>query len=319
MILVSKKLIYLIVLFYWGASAFGAFKFFKADTYKFNYTLSKPVKLNSVHDKVISGLDITGGKTDCIQLTNCYNITIKNCRLRSSKINGAHIINSKNVTIVNCYFENTAAGIYAYKSEGIKIINNQFKNMQGPFPKGQAVQFDEVFGNGNRVNFNKCQNIAGLSHPQDAINMFKTNGTPTDPVQIIGNRIRGGGPSKIGGGIMLGDNGGSYLLAKDNILVDPGQYGMAVAGGTNIQIINNNIFGRQQSFTNVGLYIWNQHTSVCALNTISKNKVNWTDSTGKANDGWNNGNCGKITGWETNIWRASINANILPENIIAQQ
>ncbi|MFA6085498.1 right-handed parallel beta-helix repeat-containing protein [Mucilaginibacter sp.] len=319
---ISKKITYLIILVFLGVSAYGALKFL-ADASKINhkvsYTVSKPINIEGVHDKVISGLDITGSGKDCIKLTHCYNITIKNCRIRFSKANGVNILFSKNVTITNCYFENTAAGVYAYKSEGIKVINSQFKNMQGPFPKGQIVQFDEVHGNGNRVNFNKCQNILGLSHPEDAINMYKTNGTPNDPVQIIGNQIRGGGPSKIGGGIMLGDNGGSYMLAKDNILVDPGQYGMAIAGGTNIRIINNKIFGRQQSFTNVGIYVWNQHKSVCALNTVSNNKIRWTDSTGKANDSWNNGNCGKVIGWETNIWAANINANILPVNIINQQ
>jgi len=37
---------------------------------------------------------------------------------------------------------------------------------------------------------------------------------------------------QLGGGIMLGDGGGSNIVAKNNILVDPGQYGMAVSGGS---------------------------------------------------------------------------------------
>jgi hypothetical protein len=94
--------------------------------------------------------------------------------------------------------------------------------------------------------------------------------------------------------------------------VNPGQYGIAIAGGTNIQIIRNEIFGRQQLFTNVGIYIWNQHTSGCALNTIANNKVNFTNSHGDANHGWNSGNCDKVTGWETNAWGAKIDEKILP-------
>jgi hypothetical protein len=310
MITADKKATHFIILIFLAASVYNALKLFKADNNKF-YTSSKPITLNGVHDTVISNLDIVGGEADCIKLTNCYNITIKDCRLHSSKENGSDIINSRNITIINCYFENTVTGVYAYKSEGIKIIHNQFKNMQGPLPKGQMVQFNEVYGKGNRVNFNKCQNDSGAGNPEDAINMYKTNGTVNDPIQIIGNQIRGGGPSKTGGGIMLGDNGGSYMIVKDNILVDPGQYGIAIAGGTNIQIIRNEIFGRQQLFTNVGIYIWNQHTSGCALNTIANNKVNFTNSHGDANHGWNSGNCSKVTGWETNAWGAKIDEKIL--------
>lgn len=318
MITVSKHVTYFIILIFLGVFVYNALFFFKADNNKF-YTSSKPITLNGAHDMVISNLDIKGGEADCIKLTNCYNITIKNCRLRSSKQNGADIINSKSITVINCYFENTETGVYAYKSEGIKIAHNQFKNMQGPLPKGQMVQFNEVYGKGNKVNFNKCQNNLGAGNPEDVINMYKTNGTVNDPIQIIGNHIRGGGPSKTGGGIMLGDNGGSYMMVKDNILVDPGQYGIAIAGGTNIQIIRNKIFGRQQPFTNVGIYIWNQHTSGCALNTITNNKVNFTNSHGDANHSWNGGNCGKVTGWETNTWGAEIDAKILPANIVNLQ
>jgi parallel beta-helix repeat protein len=317
MITVSKKTPYFIMLIILGAFVYNALKLFKANGNKF-YISSKPITLNGVHNKVISNLDIKGDKADCIKLTNCYNITIKDCRLRSSKKNGADIVNSKNITIINCYFENTKTGVYAYQSESIKITHNQFKNMQGPLPKGQMVQFNEVYGKGNKVNFNKCQNDLGAGNPEDVINMYKTNGTINDPVQIIGNQICGGGPSKTGGGIMLGDNGGSYMTVKDNILVDPGQYGIAIAGGTNIQIIRNKIFGRQQLFTNVGIYIWNQHTTGCALNTITNNKVNFTNSYGEANHSWNSGNCGKVTGWETNAWGAKIDEKILPANIISQ-
>lgn len=56
---------------------------------------------------------------------------------------------------------------------------------------------------------------------RDAINLYKSNGIAGDPIQVIGNRIRGGGPSTSGGGIMTGDQGGSYILVSI-ILVNPG-------------------------------------------------------------------------------------------------
>ncbi|MBD1365044.1 right-handed parallel beta-helix repeat-containing protein [Mucilaginibacter sp. ZT4R22] len=280
------------------------------------YQKSGPLVLRGQHDKVISYLDITGDTADCILLIKCYNITIKNSRFRHSKKNGVTILAGHNIKVLNCYFENLASGITATESERIDISNNNFKNMQGPFPRGQFAQFDAVYGGGNKINYNNGENIAGQSDAQDAINIYKTHGTAANPVQVIGNRIRGGGPSNAGGGIMLGDNGGAYIIAKDNILVDPGQYGMAIAGGNHISIINNTIYGRRQPFTNVGLYIWNQHTSGCELNTVAGNKVNFTNAKGEPNAGWNQGNCGQVAGWEANQFGAKIDGAILPKQIL---
>ncbi|OOQ57104.1 right-handed parallel beta-helix repeat-containing protein [Mucilaginibacter pedocola] len=281
------------------------------------YTPSKPLKLVGQHDKVISGLDIAGDTLDCIELNNCRNITVKNCRFRASKKNGVIILSSRNVKVVDCYFENLASGVYAVECKQVNVSHNRFKNIQGPFPRGQFVQFDEVTGAGNKINHNSGENLPGQSAPEDAINVFKSSGTAVSPIEVIGNRIRGGGPSTIGGGIMLGDNGGAYIIAKDNILVNPGQYGMAIAGGNHITIINNSIYGKQQPFTNVGLYIWNQSKLGCELNTISGNRVNFTKANGQPNHSWNNGNCGKVQGWETNQLNAKIDSTILPRDILS--
>ncbi|MEO7216495.1 right-handed parallel beta-helix repeat-containing protein [Mucilaginibacter sp.] len=281
-----------------------------------SYQKSGPLVLRGQHDKVITNLDITGDTADCILLVKCYNITIKNSRFHHSTKNGVTILAGHNIKVVNCYFEKLATGVSATEGEGIDISHNRFKNMQGPFPRGQFAQFDAVYGADNKINYNTGENIAGQSDPQDAINVYKTHGTATSPIQVIGNHIRGGGPSKAGGGIMLGDNGGAYIIAKDNILVDPGQYGMAIAGGNHISIINNTIYGRKQPFTNVGLYIWNQHQSGCLLNTIAGNKVNFTNAKGAPNAGWNQGNCGHVAGWESNVFNAPIDATILPKEIL---
>jgi len=280
--------------------------------------LSAPILLNGVSNRVISLLEINGGDVNCIDLSNCKNITIKNCVLHSSVQNGIHLNKCQNIVITNCYIYDVASGVYVQGSTAIDVNHNEVKNVHGPYPRGQMVQFNNVNGSGNKVCYNVCENIAGQSNAEDAINMYQTNGTAASPVQIIGNQIRGGGPSKTGGGIMLGDNGGSYMTAEDNILVNPGQYGIAIASGTNIRILNNKIFGRQLPFSNVGLYIWNQYKSGCSNNTISGNQVKWINSAGKENDKWNAGNCGAVQGWDTNIWNANIDENILPVKIITR-
>lgn len=276
------------------------------------YTVSKPLILSNVSNRVINGLQITNGTGVCIYMMNCSNVTIKNCNLGPSLLTGIEAHNCTNIHVDSCVISNVSTGMYALDSFTIQFTNNDVLNVKGPFPQGQMVQFDHVTGTGNRVLNNRCENISGQSNPEDAISMYKSSGTKADPIIISGNLIRGGGPSRTGGGIMLGDNGGSYMIAQNNILVNPGNYGMAIAGGTNLQIINNTIYSSKTSVSNVGVYIWNQSIGGCSLNTISGNQVNWTNASNQSNNSWDNGNCGAVTGWDTNIWGANINANILP-------
>jgi parallel beta-helix repeat protein len=279
------------------------------------YTVSNPLILNGAHDMVINGLEIKNPTGICIFLVNCYNITIKNCNLGPSLQTGVELHNCTNIKVDSCVMSNISTGMYALDSSGIQFTNNDVENVQGPFPKGAMVQFDDVSGTGNRVLNNRCENISGQSNPEDVISMYKSNGTKADPIQITGNLIRGGGPSRTGGGIMLGDNGGSYIIAENNILVNPGNYGMAIAGGNNLQIINNMIYSSQTTVSNVGIYIWNQSSGGCSLNTISNNQVNWTMFNGQSNNSWDNGNCGTVLGWNTNLWGANLSPDILPAQL----
>lgn len=269
------------------------------------------LEFENLHDTTISNISIDNTEHPCLKFSNCSNITIKKCTLTNSVDVAIFLYRCRNISIENCYMSNVSTGVYVLESQGIKIINNTVRNVKGPFPRGQMVQFDDVSGAGNRILNNRCENILGQSFAEDAISMYKSKGTSSDPILISGNLIKGGGPSITGGGIMLGDKGGEYIIAANNLLVNPGQYGMAISGGKHIKIINNKIYSKRQSFTNVGLYIWNQNPLSCKDNTISGNYVNWTNSDGKANDGWNNGNCGAVAGWDTNFWRASIDSSLL--------
>ena len=285
-----------------------------------SYVASGVMSLNGAHDITISGKSIAGGNVPAITLTNCYNIHITQNRLINSTDVGVHLYNCSNITIDYNYFTNVSTGVYAEQSPGGGIIvnYNQFLNMKGPFPRGQFVQFNTVSGANSSISYNKGENIFGQSYPEDAINLYQSSGTPSSPIKIVGNWIRGGGPSASGGGIMLGDNGGSYLSATDNILVDPGQYGMAIAGGDHNEIINNKIYGRSQSFTNVGLYV----NSIGGYNeTNSKimgNLINFFNATNYNNNWWLAPGVQKPTGWDDggNVLGAPINSSILPAVII---
>jgi hypothetical protein len=221
-----------------------------------------------------------------------------------------YIFNCTGVTVDSCLIANVKTGVNAVQSQTIVFSNSQAKNMMGPFPSGQFVQYNNVSGAGNRIINNKFENVLGQSYAEDAINIYMSNGVAGDPITISGNSIRGGGPSNTGGGIMLGDNGGSYQLAENNTLVDPGQYGMAIAGGSNMSILNNSIYGKQQSFTNVGLYYWNQSGKASTNITISGNQVNFTSKSGELNNTWLNGTA--PAGWSTNVYNKLLGETLLP-------
>ena len=212
--------------------------------------------------------------------------------------------------------DSVSSGVNAGNSTGIKFEHNQVRNVLGPMPRGQMIQFDAVTGGGNSISYNIGENIAGQSFPEDEISLFKSNGLPNDPILIVGNWIRGGGPSNSGGGIMTGDAGGSYVIVKDNILVNPGQYGIAISSGTNITVQNNKVFSQQLPFSNVGIYAFNQYPSSCSTNTVTGNSINFTYKTGIINNTYTDGTCGTVTGWTNNTYDKTLNASILPQKII---
>ena len=273
---------------------------------------SPPIALYSQHNVVISGLALTN-----ISLYNCTDITIKNCMIGPGMQLGINIQQCSHIVVDSCYLYKVPTGVYATDSQAISITNCQAENMLGPFPEGQFVQFKNVTGAGNRVSFNKFQNILGESDTEDAISMYNSNGLPDDPIVIESNWIRGGGPSLSGGGIMLGDGGGSNMIAKDNILVDPGQYGMAVSGGSYMSIINNTIYAKEQSFTNVGLYYRNYSGPPSQYIRIAKNAVNYINSKGLQNDTYLGPGDSSPMGWTTNSYNAGLTETILPGSIVS--
>jgi parallel beta-helix repeat protein len=310
-----KKLIVLNVIF---LILRPSISFSQGSTYCGPYEISSPIIWNDVHNQAISNLEISNPSGHCIQLTNCTNITIRNCKLSHSKGEGVYLSNCKNITVTNCLMESVQSGVVANICTGIKVTYNDIKNVLGPMPRGQMVQFGNVSGIGNCISYNVGENILGESHPEDEISLYMSKGTAEDPIQVVGNWIRGGGPSSSGGGIMTGDKGGSYILVKDNILINPGQYGITIASGNNIIIRNNKIFSKNLPFSNVGLSAYKQYPIDCFSNSIMNNEVNFTNNKGVLNNMWNAGNCGKIIGWETNYYNPDLKASILPVKIIGR-
>lgn len=243
---------------------------------------------------VIENLRFTNITGNPIYVGNSSNIIVRNCFFNKATAEAIVFENATNVTVENCLFNGVTTGVYALSSTTIKVRNNQFVNVRqrSGGGRGQFVQFNGCGGAGCLVENNKGENFPGESDPEDLISMFKSSGTATSPIGIRNNTFRGGGPSSSGGGIMLGDYGGAYQIAEGNKLLDPGQYGMAISGGNNCQIINNQIVAKQQPFVNNPLYMWAQQGASCSNNTVRGNRIFWQDKSGGFNGGWDAGNCG---------------------------
>jgi parallel beta-helix repeat protein len=299
--------------------------FGQGSAYSGPYTPSAPIQWYGISNQTISGLSFTNLGRTGIELWGCSNITIKNCKFSKSAYQAITAENAKNLTIENCVFD-SIDGVYITSyvghsfntSSGVKFIHNYCKNTCGG-PRRHAIQFAGVDGcNGNQINYNSFEQIPGQSYVDDIISCFKSNGVVGDSIEIKGNWLRGG-DSSTGSGIMAGDYGGSYIAIRGNIIVNIVATGIGNPGGSHI-LAENNICYLSSEFAakySAGMYITNLTSEIsdCSSNTIRNNRVYYAQPGGTLLNYENFGNCGAITGWDTNIVDPTLNASILPEDI----
>ncbi|CAO4177250.1 Right-handed parallel beta-helix repeat-containing protein [Methylorubrum populi] len=247
--------------------------------------------LRDIADRTIENLDLGPCGAEGLRIEGARNVTIRNLTVRDTGNVAIYVESGEGITIEENRIENALSGIRALSSTGVTVRCNSVRNVRGPVPAGQFVQFDKVTGAGNGIACNIGENEPGHGVPEDAISLYRSQGEPASPILVSRNRLVGGGPSQSGGGIMLGDAGGSYLEARDNLLIDPGQYGIAVASGDHMTIADNVVIARPQPFTNVGISVWNQYPEPCHTVTVSRNVVDWRARTGRANPWWDGKNC----------------------------
>lgn len=294
--------------------------------YSREYKTSLEIKHVNKNNFVIEGFDFSGIEGDVIGLYDCENVIIRNNRFRLSNKRGIYLYNCKNVIIIDNTFENVHTALTASTSQGVKFEYNDVFNIGGSLSEssdnnnGFAVQFIGVTGSDNSVSYNVVENVFGESSPEDIINIYQSHGIKQSPIVIKSNWLRGGGPSLSGGGILLGDLGGSYQIAEDNILVDPGQYGIGIGGGNNMTLRNNKVYAKPQYFTNVAISIcnWSEKQSGPSHSiTVENNTVNYTNREGiSGKSWWIYENMEPVTGIETNKYDPKLDESILPDIII---
>jgi hypothetical protein len=241
--------------------------------------------------------------------------------------------------------ENAEAGYEMWTTSGgnLSFTNNYVKNVsrrQVGGNGGNVAMAAFVHGGGIRITNNIGINILGESNPADLVNIYKSSGTASDPIQIKNNKFHGGGPMDSGGGIILGDQGGSYQVAENNILFSPGGYGVAIAGGDHHTLRNNRVYSPadvERPFANVGLFVWRfdyqsdgTKPGDCHDHTVEFNEITFWQGPNFKNQGrpavlnptYNPStgadglapNCGAIAGWSTNKFDS---ASAQPANLNA--
>lgn len=287
------------------------------------YKASVPISLSNQNNITISGDSINAGNSSTvgIKLNNCTNVHITKCKVMNSTNDGIQLNNCTNVIIDSCFVTNVRAGVNASYSTTVKVNNNQFLNMNGPYPSGNFVQFNNVNGGGCQISYNKCEDVVGVAqHPQDGLSVYQSNGLPGDSIMVIGNYIRGGQAQHDSGGaagIVLGDVGGTYQVARYNVLVNPGAVGAQVQGGSHIKMDHNTIYSTATSFTMTGIAYGNYSGAASSDVTMSYNKIKYFQTSGAEFDAWwDPSTATQPQGWSTNILKANIDASILPSVII---
>lgn len=247
----------------------------------------RSISLEGCHDMTIYCCE-----AHSIILTNCESVHIENCWIHDSKAPGIQVDQCKKVTIRGCRMENVASGVYALDSSGVEISGCFCRDVQGPLPRGQMVQFDNIKGAGNSVHDNYCINDAERSRPEDDINIYQSEGTPESPILIERNYLVGDpqkgmeGKSGTGSGIMLGDLGGANIVCRDNVVINAGQVGIGIAGGSHIRAEGNIVRGEKSNVSNAGMYAWNQSKKPGADISVLRNHVLWMDMHGEMNGFW---------------------------------
>lgn len=241
------------------------------------YQRSEPLRISGDGDHVLENQMFCPGKGEFgIRIDNHFrgDIIIRNCVFRGANGpvsdgldpgNGGGILawQANNLLIENNYFEYIQGfcvrivGSREHPARGVRVVGNDMYCLQAEYqPKTEwgwtadGIQFIRVVGSGNTIAKNRCVNPPGESYLTDFINVYCSSGTANSPLLVSENVVVGAGPqglyNQYGCGIQLNDHpadedGGEYVRAKSNVLIDPGIVGININGGLNAGIIGNRI------------------------------------------------------------------------------
>jgi len=214
-------------------------------------------------------------------------------------VSGIYLANCSNIVIEQNDFETVSQGITLINCTNIEIRYNRFNNVTGPHDRNGAHRANILQADGCGVGLWFHHNEGSFSgDTEDLISIYNSNGTQANPIVVENNKLANYGYiSYSGSGIMLGDGGGSWQIARNNVLDTPGQVGIGVAGGSNITVDNNQVYSPSLPTSNVGIYAYSANDGGQGISniTITNNRVNWKNSSGTPNGFYSTGITGTFT------------------------
>lgn len=161
-----------------------------------------------------------------------------------------------------------------------------------------------------------CRVRGTTTNSEDIISMFRSGGQNTNNrLLIYNNHIDGNIPntstpgytSNSGSGMLLCDaaldaNTG-FIDVVNNTVLNPGQVGIGVDGGTEVNLIGNQVYATQLPLNNVGVFFRIGSSSLCQNMSARQNRVQWINPNGVGtNDLYNPNQCGTIAMLADNVF-----------------
>ena len=154
-------------------------------------------------------------------VTNASNVTIRNSTIGPCGDEAVYLSEADGAVLSGNFLAGTGNGVLSIARIPFGSIRMYLWMLAGT-SCSSTMSTSGFIDSGNRGQNELGGSIAEDSSPYG-------NRTARHLPSWCRNSLRGAGPSNIGSGIMLGDGGGSYQVAHDNNLVDPGQVGIGVA------------------------------------------------------------------------------------------
>lgn len=245
--------------------------------------------------------------SNAITLQGVTGRTIERLSFRATPAGRSAIVldNCHQITVRACDFKDVPGCVYAVNCSDIIVEGCRYENITGPSVRTGANVAN--FAQFNKVSHGWIHHNKGRGgDTEDIVSVYMSSGIDVDDNHFEGTNWKSGS----GSGIALGDDGGSRNQARRNTLLNPGQVGMFISGGTDNEISDNIIIGEQRPQSNVGVYVWSINNTPCSGHTVARNRVSWKRADGASNPYWNAGNCGAVD-QAGNDWNASIDPETL--------
>lgn len=264
----------------------------------------------TITDSVITNTG-TGYVIDAVQAG--LQLTLRRCTINGGTGQAVNTLGHKSLLMESCTINKTW-GVLAYAAQAgatVRITKCRFVNQVFDQPTNgngfwvpHSIQISEGFANhaSLQIDWNEFINDYAQSRVEDVISLWKSGNA-----WIHDNGIKGAygttatsdvtGGNYAGGGIMMGDGGGSDSLCEDNIIVKTANHCLGILGGANNRFLRNKMAHdsrtddgtliTSQSSGGLGIQIWNLYNAAGFINNVADgNTIGVTKNDGTRNDYW---------------------------------